>query len=107
LLRWGIAPYLQGRVVEPASISFRRWKTGEVIGHTRLVPEFQQTFDAPYYVIHRADYLQALCQRAVDLGVEVRTGCKVVDFDFDTPSVTLLDGSEHAADLVVAAEGCL
>ena len=43
----------------------------------------------------------------MDLGVEVRTGCKVVDFDFDTPSVTLLDDSKYTADLVVAAEGCL
>lgn len=51
--------------------------------------------------------MQALHQRAVDLGVEVRTGCKVVDFDFDMPCVILLDGSKHVADIIVAAEGCL
>jgi salicylate hydroxylase len=41
----------------------------------------------------------------MQLGVEVRTGCKVVKYDLDYPSVTLDDGSTHGADLVVAAEG--
>jgi len=86
-------------------MSFRRWKTGEVIGQTRLVPQFQKTYDAPYYVVHRADYLEALQARAVELGVEVKTGCKVVEYDIDAPSVTLENGSKHYADLVVAAEG--
>lgn len=76
-----------------------------MIGHTRLVPQFQQAYDGPYFVIHRADYLEALYARAIELGVEVRTGCKVVDYDLDVPSVTLENGSKHFADLVVAAEG--
>lgn len=105
LQKWGLERHFRSKVVEPACISFRRWKTGEVIGHTELVPQFQQTYDAPYYVVHRADYLEALYVRALELGVEVRTRCKVVDYDLDTPFVTLEDGSKHYADLVIAAEG--
>lgn len=37
--------------------------------------------------------------------MEIRTGCKVVSYDLDDPSVTLEDGSTHGADLVIAAEG--
>lgn len=105
LQKWGVERHFKSKVVEPGSISFRRWKSGEVIGHTRLVPQFLETYGAPYYVVHRADYLEALHTRVIELGVEVRAGCKVVDYDLDAPSVTLEDGSKHFADLVVAAEG--
>jgi salicylate hydroxylase len=98
--------FLEDRVVEPDNILCRRWKSGEVIAHTRLVPDFRQTFGAPYYVVHRAHFHDALYQRAIELGVKVRTGAKVVDYDLDTPSITLEDGTQHTADLVVAAEGC-
>ena len=54
---------------------------------------------------HRADFHDALYRRAIDLGVKVRTGAKVVGYDFDTPYITLEDGSKHTADLVIAAEG--
>jgi salicylate hydroxylase len=105
LLRWGVDHFLEGKVVEPENISFRRWKSGEVIGYTKLVPDFREIFDAPYYVVHRAHFHDALYRRAVELGVIVRTGAKVVDYDLDAPSITLEDGSKHLADLVVAAEG--
>jgi salicylate hydroxylase len=93
-------------VVEPDNISIRRWKSGEVIGYTKLVPEFRETFGAPYYVVHRAHFHDALYRRAVELGVKVQTGAKVVDYDLGAPSITLEDGSKQTADLVVAAEGC-
>jgi salicylate hydroxylase len=105
LIRWGVDKYLKNKVVEPADISFRRWKTGETIGYTKLVPNFRETFDAPYYVVHRAHFHDALYQRALELGVKVRTGARVVDYDFEAPSVTLEDGSKHFADLIIAAEG--
>jgi salicylate hydroxylase len=92
-------------VVEPANIHFRRWETGDIIGKTKLVPDFRETFRGPYWVIHRAHFHDALLRRALELGVEIRTGCKVVNYDFDEPSVTLEDGSTHVADLVVTAEG--
>jgi salicylate hydroxylase len=92
-------------VVEPANIHFRRWETGDIIGKTKLVPDFRGTFGGPYWVIHRAHFHDALLNRALELGVEVRTGCRVVNYDFDGPFITLEDGSRHQADLVVAAEG--
>jgi salicylate hydroxylase len=76
-----------------------------MIGHTKLIPDFRETFGAPYYVIHRAHFHDALYRRALELGVMVHTGAKVVDYDLDAPSITLEDGSMHVADLVIAAEG--
>jgi 3-hydroxybenzoate 6-monooxygenase len=64
-------------------------------------------YGSPYLVIHRSDlhglFLRA-CQRA---GVDLRTGQHVTEYG-NTESgarVTLADGDEHAASLVIAADG--
>lgn len=79
LLSLGLQPYLEPYITEPESIAFRRWQNGKVIGKTKLVPDFVDTFRAPYYVIHRADFHSALFQRALDVGVEIYLGARVVD----------------------------
>ena len=102
---WGLGPFLENKVVEPEGISFRRWENGKVIGYTKLIPDFRETFKAPYYVVHRAHFHDALYQLALKLGVEVRINQKVIDYDQDTPSVTVEDGTTMSADLVIAADG--
>ncbi|PYH76830.1 salicylate hydroxylase [Aspergillus uvarum CBS 121591] len=105
LFRLGLEPYLKPYVTAPENIAFRRWQTGKVIGKTRLLPDFIDIFGAPYYVIHRADFHSALCQRAKDLGIEINLGAVVVDYDPELGSITLKDGTRHTGDLVVAADG--
>lgn len=86
-------------------MAFRRWENGQVIGYTQLIPGFRQTFNAPYYVIHRADFHSALVQRARDLGIEIKLGCKVVYYDLSMSRIQLEAGECFEADLVVAADG--
>ena len=64
-------------------------------------------YGSPYLVMHRSDlhglFLRA-CQRA---GVDLRTSQHVTEYE-NTESgakVTLADGTEHAASLVIAADG--
>lgn len=83
----------------------RRWQNGQVIGRTRLDPEFKREFDAPYWVIHRAHLQEAMHALAVDLGVTVNLASKVVSYDVDGPSLSLKNGSSVSADLIVAADG--
>lgn len=105
LFKLGLQPYLVPYVTEPESISFRRWQNGKVIGKTRLIPNFVNNFQAPYYVVHRADFHSALCQRALDAGLEIVLGARVVDYSAVHGGITLADGTEHSADLVVSADG--
>lgn len=57
-------------------------------------------------VIHRADYLDMLLEKAQSLGVNIRLGAEVVDVRTATPSrVTLTDGCEIEADVIVGADG--
>lgn len=86
-------------------MTFRRWQNGKKIGYTKLIPEFCENFGAPYSVIHRADFHEALHRRALQLGVEVKVNCKVVKYDLDTPSVELASGLCYTADIIVAADG--
>ena len=104
-MKWGIEPYLINQAVEPGGISFRRWKEGNVIGYTKLIPDFRETFGAPYYVIHRAHFHNALYQLALSLGVEIRVNSKVEDYDIDVPSLTLENGETFVADLIIGADG--
>lgn len=105
LLEWGLGPLLGDKTVEPEGISFRRWQTGHVIGYTKLVPEFRKRFNAPYYVVHRAHFHDALYRRAIELGINVLINHKTVDYDDTVPAVTLANGTVLTADLVVAADG--
>ena len=67
----------------------------------------ERRYGSPYLVMHRSDlhglFLRA-CRRA---GVELRTRAHVTEYA-TTPSgatATLADGTEHAASLVIAADG--
>jgi salicylate hydroxylase len=86
--------------VEPDGITFRRWQDGDAIGFTKLVPDFRATYGAPYYVVHRAHFHEALHQLAQKLGVTIRLGARVTEYSEHDPSVTLSDGS------VVTAKQC-
>ena len=70
-----------------------------------MIPDFRRSFGAPYYVIHRAHLHDALHKLAAELGVKVELASTVVDYDLDTPSLTLEDGSVHGGDLVIGADG--
>jgi salicylate hydroxylase len=72
---------------------------------TKLIPNFRETFGAPYYVIHRANFHTALHKRALDLGVRVKLAARVVKYDAVGGSITIADGSSASADLIIAADG--
>ncbi|GAQ45917.1 conserved hypothetical protein [Aspergillus niger] len=105
LIKLGVGPYLAECASEPMGISFRRWENGNLLGFTRLLPDFRETFNAPYYVVHRADLHAALVRRSSDLGVTLKLGQRVVDYDVNEPSICLESGGIVTADLVVAADG--
>ncbi|ORY24553.1 hypothetical protein BCR39DRAFT_486220 [Naematelia encephala] len=103
--RWGLLPALEPAAVQPGKIHFRRWQTGEVIGLTKLVPEFERDFGAPYWVVHRAHLHQALLDRAVELGAKVHVDSRVTHVDFDAGTVTVKNGRKYSGDLVLGCDG--
>lgn len=92
-------------MTEPESISFRRWQSGNIIGLTRLIPNFREQFGAPYYVIHRANFHYALHKRALVLGVTVKVASRVVGYNIEEPSIVLGNSETVSANFVIAADG--
>ena len=105
LVSWGLEPYLRDKLIEPSSVKVRRWESGEVVGLTQYVPEFREKYGAPYWVVHRAHFHDAMYRLAMDLGVTVKIASKVEQYEPDSGRIVLENGDVHEADLVIAADG--
>jgi salicylate hydroxylase len=91
--------------VQPKDFVIRSYKDGKVLSKQNLVPYTENHYKAPYLHIHRADFHNVLVNAARELGVEIRLKSSVQKVDFDKPSVTLKDGSEFKADIILGADG--
>ena len=76
-----------------------------MIGLTKLFPDFRENFDAPYYVVHRADLHNALHRLALDLNIDIQLGRKVAAYDGNDAVVHMDNGRSLSADLIIAADG--
>ena len=65
----------------------------------------EQTYGFPYFLIHRGDLHKVLLNKALDVGVQIRTNSFVSSVIESDPSITLADGSVHKADLIIGADG--
>ena len=70
-----------------------------------LDPAMQQTYDAPYLVIHRAELMKAMAEKAKETGVTILLGSVIESIDFSKPSILLEDKSVLEADLIIGADG--
>ncbi|KAK0854654.1 hypothetical protein LTS02_011402 [Friedmanniomyces endolithicus] len=101
--RWGVD---YSKVKKEVSLGnrFVDWQ-----GRTLLDCDFgdvESRYGAPYYFIHRADLVKLLVGTVQENErTSIRTGCRVVSYDYDVPSVTLSTGEVLKADLVVCADG--
>jgi salicylate hydroxylase len=75
------------------------------IGSTPLLPAMEDQYGFPYFLIHRGDLHRVLLDRALAVGVEVRTNSFVKEVDEATPSVTLANGQKFTPDLIIGADG--
>ncbi|KAF2452661.1 salicylate hydroxylase [Lineolata rhizophorae] len=103
LLRWGID---LEKMKKSASrrYHFIRWENGSTI--VKLPFEnIVESHGAPYYLVHRADLHTGFLEAAKRAGVVIHTNKRVIEYDFDAPSVKTLQGEVWKADLVIGADG--
>lgn len=94
----GLGEALGAQSVETAAVSLRDYRRGEVV---RL--DLARLEARGYHCVHRADLIALLEAGARDAGVDIRLGQAVRAITDGV--VTLADGREMTADLVVAADG--
>lgn len=89
----------------PDNVRVFRWKDGKKLSEQNLVPATQEQYQSDYLHIHRADYHSALVERAAEVGVDFRLGCRVDNVDFENSSVTCDNGDVYKGDVVVGYDG--
>lgn len=89
----------------PDTVDLLRWDDGSLLHRSTLGPAMEKRFGAPQLDLFRPD-LQRVMIEALPAG-SLHLGAKVtgVRQDPERAFVTLADGTEHGADLVVAADG--
>lgn len=109
----GIADRIARDAVKPTAIETRMGQSGRSIFSVPLVDSSgadfaAQTWGAPYFHIHRADYISAL-RDALDAypSVQLHLGATLTSIT-QTPhsvTVTLSDGAQQSGDLLIGADG--
>lgn len=106
LQTWELAEELWQTAAFPTYVAVRRYSDGRILAKEQEFDTKMLTcYGAPFVDIHRADLQRAMYNRAVELGVLVIFGEKVIDVNFDVPAVTTTSGNTYHADLVIGADG--
>lgn len=85
----------------------RRYSTGQIIGQTDLDPYMTNMYGFPYWLVLRADLQRALYHGATKAGAQVhfaRAVSAVLDDEQAQPRLTLGDGEEFSADIIIGAD---
>jgi salicylate hydroxylase len=116
LRRWGLLEELRIQAVALEKNVIRRYEDDTEIGCSPFMPQVEEEFGAPLWVIHRADLQMTLLRAAESLGVQVKTGHHVdtVDFGSDDsqsicavrrPRYKVNKGDWLEADVIICADG--
>jgi salicylate hydroxylase len=89
----------------PQSLYIHNWKDGRILGETKITPDFEKRYGAPYIVLHRAEMHEIIHRHAIRAGVAVHVASRVIEYDFEGGTITLESGRTIHADLVVAVDG--
>ena len=101
---WDLTNAIESTAISPSNITLRSYK-GPELSRQNLIPFVRETYNAPYFVIHRRDFQRVLVNKAKALEVDIRLDSSVTDIDFSRPSLKLHNGEEFQADLIIGADG--
>jgi salicylate hydroxylase len=101
----GVGAQLRETAARPNARISRMWDTGEETSRLAMSDEAERQYGAPQLTMHRADVMTAL-EEALEPH-ELQLGQRTVEFHQtdDQATVTLADGSTHAFDLLLGADG--
>ncbi|ESZ95549.1 hypothetical protein SBOR_4078 [Sclerotinia borealis F-4128] len=98
LQTWGLLPHLSAHSTSPSHVNMRSWQTGSIISTMDCQASAARYPGTAYWDFHRANLHRGMYDRAVELGVRVRVGVKVV-------GVRILEGEGEERGARVLVEG--
>ena len=66
-----------------------------------------ETYGNPYFLIHRGEYHRILLEKVIELNGDFRTNAFVTNICEAEGTVTLADGTQLKADLIIGADGSI
>ncbi|EXJ70045.1 uncharacterized protein A1O5_07118 [Cladophialophora psammophila CBS 110553] len=106
LIRWDLEDDLKDVIVQSRVSRVLRWDDGKVLSEVKMDPSFAlKKYDAPVWMLHRADLHTVMLKKVQSLGIEIRLGSRVVDADVAKASVSLASGAVLDCDFIVGADG--
>lgn len=113
LEKWSVLDALRPDVIEPRSLTIRRYDGTEVLAHEGCLREvMEKNYRAPFWNVHRVDLQRELVRRCRELGVHIELGQRVVHVDFAKATVVLAAsghvpqmGGRESDEAVAAAAG--
>jgi salicylate hydroxylase len=101
----GVGAQLRETAARPNARISRMWDTGEETSRLAMSDEAERKYGAPQLTMHRADVMSAL-EQALEPH-ELQLGQRTTGFAHsgDSATVTLANGTTHAFDLLLGADG--
>ena len=96
---------MQRHCTRPTNIRFRSLGNGAILDTQNLVPEAEGKYQAPYLVLHRAEFLRCMVDEARRLGVSIHLGLAVTSINIHEPALQLTNGTIFKADAILGADG--
>lgn len=103
-VRWGMFDRLNAVASQSKETVVHNWDS-TILTRDTTQSEAEASFGYPVIIGHRGHLHSIFLDEAIRRGVNIRLGCKIVDYNPDKPSVILASGEEVTGDVVVASEG--
>lgn len=102
----GVGEQIAATGVEPGTQHISHWQGGQVLLEVDRSKTFE-TYKARYVYIHRADLHDILVNAALERGVNIELGKRLIDIDCsaEQPRLQFADGESASAELVIGADG--
>ncbi|KAH8588928.1 FAD binding domain-containing protein [Bisporella sp. PMI_857] len=101
----GVLSEVEKASVKPYGMSIYSYRDGSTLSTQPLHPYCRETYNAPYLLIHRADFHAILVSAALAAGVTIRLKSPVKSVDFARPALLLENGEEVLGDVILGADG--
>ncbi|KAF2265441.1 FAD/NAD(P)-binding domain-containing protein [Lojkania enalia] len=103
--KWNVLSEVSALASLPYFLELVSYRDGGLLSRTVLLPDIEAKYQAPHLVIHRADFMKVLLEKAKALHAELILGSRVSEIDFEAFSVRTMDGNTYTADVIIGADG--
>ncbi|KAH8652022.1 hypothetical protein BGZ61DRAFT_374855 [Ilyonectria robusta] len=105
LIGMGLEAEMEACSTHMQRVIFLTWDDGKAMTTQEYPAHASPAEGGPSWQVHRADVHTCLLKKAQEVGVTIRMGVLVKNYDWDAPVVVLEDGTVLNADVMVAADG--